>query len=106
MITSSSKTKSTKNMHPRYAKLYKLPSRKPGYSDHNEEDSMFPWGGRGTRVYAQKPSKLVGIRTGHVRSCNLEGCRGLRLHVVWPDGHATWCCTKALRDFRNGLRIA
>jgi len=37
-----------------------------------------------------------GIFTGHEKSCRMEGCRGIRLRVVWPDGGITWPCTRGL----------
>ena len=28
------------------------------------------------------------------RPCTLEGCKGVRIHVKWPDGHSTYPCSK------------
>lgn len=52
----------------------------------------------------QKPV-LVGRTTGTARQCQLEGCRGLRIGVRWPDGHITWPCSKGLEDTADGFRI-
>ena len=43
-------------------------------------------GGRG------EPGRL----TGGTRRCTLEGCRGERLGVRWPDGRITWPCSEGL----------
>jgi hypothetical protein len=39
----------------------------------------------------------IGIPTGGLRSCSMEGCGGRRFGVRWPDGKLTWICTKAIR---------
>ncbi len=39
-----------------------------------------------------------GRVSGGTRICRLEGCTGLRIRVVWPDGHWTWPCSKGLRE--------
>lgn len=40
---------------------------------------------------------IVGIITG-TSLCRLEGCRGTRLHVKWPDGKRTYPCAKGCRS--------
>ncbi len=37
-----------------------------------------------------------GLLTGTTRRCQLEGCSGIRVRAVWPDGSWTWPCTKGL----------
>jgi hypothetical protein len=49
-----------------------------------------------------------GKKRGQVISfkpCNLDGCGGLRLLVVWPDSRRTWPCSEGLRPYRRGFRI-
>jgi hypothetical protein len=47
----------------------------------------------------------VGITTGTLRDCTLEGCTGVKVGVRWPDGGITWICTKGLDAYRKGFRI-
>ena len=48
---------------------------------------------------------VAGVVT-NVSGCRLAGCRGLRLHVKWPDGHRTYVCTKGCDEQEDGsLRI-
>ena len=64
-----------------------------------------PWGA-GQRVYSRglKPI-LRGVATGHSRPCTLESCGGKKIQVLWPDNKRTWCCTRGLIGYRDGLRI-
>lgn len=39
---------------------------------------------------------LVGRVTSASRRCRLEGCGGVRLRVVWPDGKVTYPCSRGL----------
>ena len=41
--------------------------------------------------------KIVGYR-----SCTLEGCRGTRIGVRWPDGKLTWPCSKGCGTTEDG----
>lgn len=34
------------------------------------------------------------IKNMNSRPCRLEGCTGVRIHVVWPDGKHTYPCSK------------
>ncbi len=43
-------------------------------------------------VYASD-GRRRGRLTGGERLCNLEGCKGVRLRVRWPNGKTTWPCT-------------
>lgn len=38
----------------------------------------------------------IGLTTGTTKRCTLEGCRGLRVAVRWPDGKLTWPCSRGL----------
>ena len=49
----------------------------------------------GTRIFTREGDE-EGVLTGSTRRCQLEGCTGLRVRAVWPDGHWTWPCTKGL----------
>ena len=57
----------------------------------------------GQRVFARLPSKMIGVTTGGVRRCTLEGCGGIKIGVRWPSKHQkgarpriTWPCTKGM----------
>ena len=53
---------------------------------------------RDMKVHARKPSKMVGRTTGGVRSCQLDGCPGVRVGVRWSDGQMSWPCTEGMRQ--------
>jgi hypothetical protein len=61
---------------------------------------------KGARV-ASRPTKgktpVCGIATGGERSCQLEGCRGVRCAVRWPDGKLTWPCSAGIGFDENGV---
>lgn len=44
-----------------------------------------------------------GATTGTFRGCQMEGCRGTRIGVRWPDGKMTWPCTKGMILHENGI---
>jgi hypothetical protein len=47
-----------------------------------------------------------GSQTGEVkgtRRCQMEGCLGVRLRVVWADGHVTYPCTKGMEYLGNDV---
>ena len=44
----------------------------------------------------------AGKATGGSRQCAMEGCRGLRIGVRWPDGKLTWPCTKGTMERPDG----
>ena len=49
------------------------------------------------KVYSRGRT-MVGQTTGSVRSCAMEGCRGRRIGVRWPNGKVTFPCTRGM-DF-------
>ena len=53
------------------------------------------------KVYS-KGKKAVGICTGSIRNCRMEGCTGQRLGVRWEDGKITFPCTKGMKTLKNG----
>ena len=57
---------------------------------------------KGTRVY-NRDGEAFGLATGgYPRHCTLEGCRGVRYGVRWPDGELTYPCSKGLIDRNDG----
>ena len=51
----------------------------------------------GVTVHARKPSRKTGRTTGSTRTCTLEGCRGIRIGVRWPNRKCpTWPCSKGM----------
>lgn len=56
-------------------------------------------------VYGRKGTKfetVAGVLTGGKHQCQLEGCRGLRLAVRWPNGKHTFPCTKGMEIREDG----
>lgn len=45
-----------------------------------------------------RDGKQKGRVVGKGKPCTLEGCRGWRYPVRWPDGKLTWPCSKGLVD--------
>lgn len=43
-----------------------------------------------------RDGKDVGTVTSATRSCQLEGCRGIRIGVRWSNGQRTFPCSKGL----------
>ena len=66
------------------------------------EDDPWP---EGVKIYARGSTKRFGRATGRTSLCRLEGCGGLRISTIWPDGKNTRPCTKGLLRFRDGWRI-
>lgn len=54
-----------------------------------------------TKVHSRDGTK-VGVVRGRGYRCQLEGCRGLRLPVRWPDGRMTFPCTKGMTAQPDG----
>jgi hypothetical protein len=52
-----------------------------------------------------RDGKSKGHTTGHTRACPLDGCRGQRWRVKWPDGQHTWPCTKGLVKLPRGWQL-
>lgn len=42
------------------------------------------------------------IKKFNSRRCRLEGCTGVRIHVVWPDGKSTYPCSKGCHPIDKG----
>lgn len=57
-----------------------------------------------TPVYSAD-GKVVGKTTGGEYPCRMEGCRGTRLGVRWPDGKITYPCSNGMNFTRKGWRI-
>jgi len=55
-------------------------------------DDMFT---KGT-VILSRGGKLKGVATGSQHKCMLEGCRGVRVAVKWPDGKHTFPCSEGI----------
>jgi len=43
-----------------------------------------------------RDGKTFGRTTGGERHCQIEGCKGTRLGVLWSDGKLTFPCTKGM----------
>lgn len=52
-----------------------------------------------------RDGRLRGHTTGHTKPCTLEGCRGERVRVKWPDGKITWPCSKGMERLPSGFQI-
>jgi len=50
---------------------------------------------KGHRVVSRDGSD-VGLTTGSLHSCQLEGCSGTRISVRWPDGSHTFPCSRGM----------
>lgn len=53
-------------------------------------------------VVISRDGKDRGIPTGGEYPCRMEGCRGQRIGVRWPDGSHTFPCTKAMEFSKSG----
>lgn len=51
-----------------------------------------------------RDGKQKGLVRGR-RDCQLAGCNGMQLLVVWADGKRTWPCTRGMETARVGWRI-
>jgi hypothetical protein len=58
----------------------------------------------GTKIYS-RTLHLVGTTTGRRRCCTLEGCRGERISVRWPDGRHTFPCSKGMELHAEGFKL-
>lgn len=54
-------------------------------------------------VYIADGSK-AGVLTGNTRLCSMDGCRGLRHDVKWPDGKITRPCGKGMKLRKDGAQ--
>lgn len=48
-----------------------------------------------------RDGETVGHATGSTHPCRLEGCKGVRITVRWPDDKITYPCSKGL-EFKDG----
>lgn len=56
------------------------------------------------RIYSSD-GLVFGVKTGGMRRCGLEGCRGTKLGVRWPDGKLTYPCTVGLVSHPTGAKL-
>lgn len=59
---------------------------------------------RGVEIESRSGEE-VGLTNGNWRACHMEGCKGVRLSVRWPDGRYTYPCSKGLIWHVNRWRI-
>jgi hypothetical protein len=50
-----------------------------------------------------RDGKMTGTPTGASCRCNMEGCRGTRISIKWPNGKNTRPCTKGLELVSHGV---
>ena len=86
--------------------MAKVRDRRPNVPVEPIPTEQNPWP-EGLRVYGRRGTKFARTygRVKGYRRCQLQGCRGLQLRIVWADGHYTWCCTKGLENHRGGMRL-
>ena len=66
---------------------------------------MFP---KGMKIYGRKGTtyeKVAGQVMGTFTPCQLVGCRGLRVWLIWPDGKKTKPCSEGIIKDGNVWRI-
>jgi len=61
-------------------------SATPKHTDRDEID----------RAVHARDGRTIGHTLGGKRPCALEGCRGMRMSVRWPDGKLTYPCTDGM----------
>ena len=54
-------------------------------------------------VVVSRDGKERGLTTGGSYPCRLEGCRGMRIGVRWPDGRITYPCTMGMKFSEDEL---
>ncbi|MEW6048304.1 MAG: hypothetical protein AB1609_17820 [Bacillota bacterium] len=66
---------------------------------HRLLDSLWPKlsAGELPRQVVSRDGMLRGTVTGRTWRCRMEGCRGTRIEVRWPDGTATRPCSAGVR---------
>lgn len=57
-----------------------------------------------TQLVYDKAGAEAGLVTGSVHRCRMEGCRGNRVSVRWPDGRTTYPCSRGLVYRADGAR--
>lgn len=55
----------------------------------------------GTVIYS-RDGAIAGRATGSTHKCRLDGCRGVRVSVKWPDGQNTFPCSGGLTAAGDG----
>lgn len=63
----------------------------------------------GKKVYGVAGTKFASVcgKVTNTSMCRMSGCSGCRLHILWPDGHRTYPCAKAVKGRDDGdLEIA
>jgi hypothetical protein len=53
------------------------------------------------KVY-DREGKDIGLPTGAEYPCSMEGCRGRRIVIKWPDGKITRPCSKGMTVREDG----
>ena len=56
-------------------------------------------------IILDRNSAEKGEVRGNGKPCSLEGCRGIRFPVRWPNGKLTWPCTKGMAETKEGWKI-
>lgn len=66
---------------------------------HRLLDDLWPKLGVGDlpRHVVSRDGMLRGTVTGRTWRCQVEGCRGTRIEVRWPDGTTTRPCSKGMQ---------
>jgi len=54
-------------------------------------------------VVRDRSGTMEGTVTGRTWHCRLEGCRGVRVEVKWPDGTVTRPCSAGMREVEPGV---
>ena len=54
------------------------------------------------RSVRSRNGKTTGRPTGGLHPCTLEGCRGSRVAVRWPNGQITFPCTRGMNATKRG----
>ncbi|MDI6824673.1 MAG: hypothetical protein QME87_10015 [Bacillota bacterium] len=55
------------------------------------------------RLVKGRDGLMEGVVTGRTWPCRLEGCRGVRVEVEWPDGTRTRPCSAGMREAGPGV---
>lgn len=51
---------------------------------------------KGQTVLSRGGEHVGVVMTGNEIHCTLEGCRGVKAAVKWPDGKRTYLCSRGL----------
>lgn len=51
---------------------------------------------KGQTVQSRGGTDVGVVVTGNEAPCGLEGCRGVKAAVRWPDGKTTYLCSRGL----------